>query len=218
MKFSSTTIQILKNYAAINQNIMFRPGSEIATIATGKNVFATAQVEEEFPCEVPIYDLSSFLGILTLNQDADVDFGETFMTISKDGVEFTYYYSDPSIIVAPPQKKINVDEHYVFNLSKEDITMIAKASAILSAPVLSIVAKSGKVSIVVNDPKTKGSNTFKKVVGEFDGEFNVEIGIDIFRPLHENYEVVLSKKKFIHLRNEERGMKYWYAASPQSVI
>lgn len=218
MKFSQRTISLLKNFAQINQNILLREGSTIATISTGRNIFAVAPIAEEIPVETPIYDLNGLLALLTLNNDADVEFGETSLKINNGGAEFEFYYSDPSIIVAPPQKTIVVDEHYVFEFTKDDITLIQKSAAILSAPTLSIVSKNGVVSVIVGDPKTSGSNSYKKAVGEFDEDFNVELSIDAFKPIPDTYRAVLSKKKFLHLANEEHGQKYWYACAPTSVI
>lgn len=218
MKFSSQTIQILKNFAAINQNILLRPGSEIATLSTGKNIFAVATIAEEIPVEVPVYDLSSLLALLSLTDNPEIEFGEKSLTITKDSAEFEYFYSDPAIIVAPPQKKISIDEFFTFNLTKDDITTILKSAAVMSAPTLSIVSHNGKVVVKVGDPKTKASNSYKKPVGEFEAQFDVQVGIEHIKLIPENYTVVLSKKKFIHFRNEERGLKYWVAAQPTSVI
>src|ERR1700693_4534595 len=164
MKFSPETLQILKNFATVNTNILIHPGSQLATIATGKNVFATAIVKEEFPVEIAIYDLGSLLGLLTINPDAEVEFGDKSLTITNGTAQFTYFYSDPSIIVSPPQKTITLDEHYKFSLAKEDITTLLKAAAIMSSPMLTVTAKNGVVSINVGDPKTRASNNYKQVV------------------------------------------------------
>ena len=66
MKISDTTKEILKNFSEINPNLMITPGKEIKTISTMKNILATAGVEEDFPQDIAIYDLSEFLGMLSL--------------------------------------------------------------------------------------------------------------------------------------------------------
>ena len=66
MKISEATKSILKNFSDINQNLLGKPGSELKTISTMKNILATAKVEEEFTTEFGIYDLSEFLGVLSL--------------------------------------------------------------------------------------------------------------------------------------------------------
>ena len=40
MKLSTNTIQVLKNFASINQNLVIKEGSEIKTISAIKNIVA----------------------------------------------------------------------------------------------------------------------------------------------------------------------------------
>ncbi len=54
MKISNDTIEVLKNFAGINTNILIREGSSLSTISTGKNIFAKAEVKETFPKEFAI--------------------------------------------------------------------------------------------------------------------------------------------------------------------
>ena len=76
MKLSKGTLDILKNFATINTNILIREGNTLSTISTGKNIFARAEVTEAFPREFAIYDLNGLLPLLTLMEDTDVDFGD----------------------------------------------------------------------------------------------------------------------------------------------
>jgi len=218
MQISKETLLVLKNFATINTNILVREGSELSTISTLKNIFAKAKVKEVFPQEFAIYDLTSLLSLLTLTPDQEIEFGELSLKISKDKGEFEYFYADSSIIVAPPQKEIKVDEHFVFNLSKEDMTTINKAASIVAAPTISFVSDGETVHLLVGDPKTPSSNSYKKVIGESEEEFNVQLAVTNFKAIPDDYEVVLSKKKFVHLRNTESGLAYWFAAEPTSVI
>lgn len=218
MQISQATIQVLKNFAQINTNILVREGSELRTISTMKDIFAVAKVEEDFPQEFAIYDLTSLLALLTLNENQEVEFGEKSLKIVKDAGEFEYFYADPSIIVFPPNKNVTVDQHFGFNLTKEELTTIMKAAAIVSAPAINFIGKGGKVMLTVGDPKTPASNSYKKVVGESEHEFNVQLAVGNLKVIAEAYEVSLSKKKYIQFKNEERGLNYVLAADPVSVI
>ena len=42
MKLDNDTLQVLKNFSAINKNIMFKPGNVIRTISSTKSVLAKA--------------------------------------------------------------------------------------------------------------------------------------------------------------------------------
>ena len=45
MKLSEQTVAILKNFSAINQNLIIKQGSEISTVSAMKNIVASAKVE-----------------------------------------------------------------------------------------------------------------------------------------------------------------------------
>jgi autotransporter translocation and assembly factor TamB len=218
MKISKATLDVLKNYASINTNILVREGNTLATISTGKNIFSRTTVAETFDREFAIYDLNSLLALLTLMEDTEVEFGEGSITISKDRSQFEYYYADPSIVVAAPDKTIEVDNHYSFNLSSQDVQMVMKAAAIVSAPMLSVVSKGGQVTLSVGDPSTPRSNTFRNVIGDCDKEFDCRLAIENFKIIPGDYEVTLSQKKFMYLKHKNTDIQYWLALEPSSVI
>tara|TARA_B110000967_G_scaffold121763_1_gene124358 strand:+ start:416 stop:1075 length:660 start_codon:yes stop_codon:yes gene_type:complete len=218
MKISKETLDVLKNYASINTNILVREGSTLATISTGKNIFSRTTVKETFDQEFAIYDLNSLLALLTLMEDTDVEFGDDSITISKDRTEFEYFYADPSIIVSAPDKSIEVDQHFTFDLTAAEVQMVMKAASVTAAPMLSVVAKGGTVIMSVGDPSTPRSNTFRHVIGESDKEFDCRLAIENFKVISGDYAVTLSKKKFMHLSNNATDLQYWLALEPSSVI
>lgn len=218
MKISKDTLDVLKNYASINTNILVREGSTLATISTGKNIFSRTTVKETFDREFAIYDLNSLLALLTLMEDTDVEFGDESITISKERSQFEYYYADPSIIVSAPDKTIEVDNHYSFELTENEVGMIMKAASVVAAPMLSVVAKDGKVTLSVGDPATPRSNTFRHVIGESNLEFDCRLAIENFKVIPGDYSVTLSQKKFMHLTNKSNDLQYWLALEPSSVI
>jgi hypothetical protein len=218
MKISKQTLDILKNFSQINSNILIREGNLLSTISVGKNIFARATVAEEFPKELAIYDLNSLLGLLTLSDDQEVEFGDNSLTVSKDGGTFEYFYADSSIIVAPPNKEIKLDPHFEFSLSAADVGMLVKAASITGATTLSVIADGTEATLVIGDPKTSSSNSYRKSLGDTELEFDCRLGIDNFKVLNDSYDISLSKKKFMHLKSSTKEVLYFLALEPESVI
>ena len=76
MKLSEHTIEVLKNFAGINPNIVISPGQKLKTISEAKNILASAETTEDFPQEFGIYDLNEFLSVIGLvgsNPSLDFD-------------------------------------------------------------------------------------------------------------------------------------------------
>lgn len=218
MQISNETIQILKNFATINSNLMIRKGKRLATISTAKNIFAKVEVVEDFPAEVAIYDLNSLLALLTLMENQNVEFGEKSLIISKDNGKFEYFYASPSVIVAAPEKDIELDTHYQFKLTSDDVNMVMKAAAITGAPAISITSKGGKVDLIVGDRKNDTANSYKKTIGESELEFECHMAVENFKVIPEAYTVTISKKKAFLFKSETKPIEYFIAMENDSVV
>ena len=218
MKISNDTLSLLKNFASVNTNILVRQGNTLSTVSAGKNIFARATVAETFDREFAIYDLNSLLGLLTLMEDTEVNFGDESITVSKDRSLFEYYYSDPEIIVGAPDKQIEVDEFFTFDLSAEDLNMIQKAAGITAAPMMSVIANGSNATITVGDPATPKSNSFKQVIAETDKTFAAHLQIENLKVLPGDYRVIISQKKVIHMINTKTDVKYWLALHQSSEV
>lgn len=211
MKISRTTLDLLKNYATINANLLVREGSVLSTISAGRNIFSRAAVEEQFPREFAIYDLGSLLNLLTFSDDQEVEFGEESLTVVSDG-SFEFFYSNPELINAPPDKTIAVGDGYQFVLTRDEITRLLKAAGIVQAPTLTLQAKKGSVTLIVGDPKNSTANTYRKVVGETDETFSYAVDVERLKIVAESYDVTVNPK-FLHFSAQGRDLQYWIAVN-----
>ena len=189
MKLSERTIQILKNFSSINQSIQVLPGNVIKTVTPLKTVYAKAEVSENFEQEFAIYDLSRFLGTVSLFDSPDFEFSDKSVTISSGKQRVKYTYADPSMITTAPKKDINFpDSNVEFTLTSEHLSMISKAGSVLQMPEIAIVGEDGVISIRAVDSKNSTADVFSLDVGETDKDFKV-----IFRP--ENLKFIQAEYK-----------------------
>ena len=85
MQLSESTKEILKNFSEINPNLMIKPGKQLKTISTMKNILATANVSEDFPQDIAIYDLNEFLGVMSLFTKPQFAFDDKSLSIGEEG-------------------------------------------------------------------------------------------------------------------------------------
>ena len=110
MNLSDNTLGILKNFAGINNSILVKKGNQLRTISVAKNILAEAEIPEDFPRDVAIYDLNQFLNGLSLHQDPDLDFSEeTYLTIREGRRKVKYFFADPQVIIAQPDRDWETD-------------------------------------------------------------------------------------------------------------
>ena len=119
MKLSQETMTILKNYAAINQSIQFKAGSVVKTKSGGADVYASAVIKEEFPCDFAIYELGRFLNVMSLFQDPELTFSEDNAVVIGDGSNSVrYVFADPSLISAA-NYDLNPSSHVNFKITNK---------------------------------------------------------------------------------------------------
>ena len=196
MKLSKTTLDVLKNFAGINNSILVKKGNQLRTISVAKNILAEAEIEENFPREFAIYDLNQFLNGLDLHDDPDLDFSpDSYLTILEGKRRVKYFYADPQVIISPPEKEITLPSEDVhFHLESTSLEKLGKAAAVYQLPDICAVGEAGVVKLVVRDKKNDTSNEYAIVVGETDQDFVFNFKVENIKIIPGAYDVVVSSK------------------------
>ena len=220
MKLSDSTLTVLKNFAGINNSILVKEGKKLRTISVAKNILAEANITEEFPRDVAIYDLNQFLNGLSLHADPDLDFSpESYITIKEGKRRVKYFYADPQVIVAPPEKEINLPtEDVCFQLDSTALDKLLKAAAVYQLPDLSAIGEAGVVKLVVRDKKNDTSNEYAVVVGETDKDFVFNFRVENIKIIPGAYDVVVSSKLLSKFSNTRYDLQYYIALEPDSTF
>ena len=220
MKLSDSTLTVLKNFAGINNSILVKQGSKHRTISVAKNILAEADITEDFPKDVAIYDLNQFLNGLSLHQDPNLDFSEdSYLTIREGKRRVKYFYADPQVIISPPDKEITLPtEDVCFQLESVTLEKLLKAAAVYQLPDLAAVGEAGVVKLVVRDKKNDTSNEFAVVVGETDKEFTLNFKVENIKIIPGAYDVVISSKLLAKFTNSSYNLIYYIALEPDSTF
>ena len=218
MKLSDKTVNLLKNFSNINQSILFKEGSKLRTMSVMKNILAEAEVNEEFPKDFGIYDLNQFLNGMGLHQNPDLDFANDNHVVIKEGrMRSKYFFADPSVIVTPPDKNLDLpSEDVSFELNTQQLDRLLKAAGIYQLPDLSVIGKAGVVKILVRDKKNDTSNDFAITVGETDKEFVFNFKVENIKIIPGTYDVVVSQKLLSRFKCKDYELTYFIALEPDS--
>lgn len=196
MKFSDNTIAILKNFATINPSLLVRPGNVINTMAPNRSIVARATVEEDFPIQFAIYELSKFLGIASLLKEPEVEFHEHFLTMKSGRLSTNYTYANVTAIIAPPDKEINFPGPDIeFNITADELQKLIRAAAVLQVPDISVTNIDGKIMVQSANIKTPTTDTYSIEVGDTDYLFKANFKVDVLiKLLSKDYNVKISSK------------------------
>jgi len=220
MKLSENTLNVLKNFAGINNSILVKQGTQLRTISVAKNILAEANIDEDFPRDFAVYDLNQFLNGLSLHQDPDLDFSPpSYISIKEGKRRVKYFYADPNVIVSPPDKEITLPSEDVhFQLDSSALEKLLKAAAVYQLPDFSVIGEAGVVKLVVRDKKNDTSNEFAVVVGETDKEFIFNFKVENIKIIPGAYDVIVSSKLLSKFTNTNFDLKYYIALEPDSTF
>ena len=221
MKLSEHTTSVLKNFASINQNLVIKEGKTISTMSAMKNIVAKAEVDEDFPREIAIYDLNEFLAALSLFTNPVLDFSENFVMITEEGKtgnSLKYFYSDPSVVTTPSSEITMPETEVKFSLDSGDLSKVQRAASVIGSPDL-VLEKNGTGSyLTVKDKKNDTANNYSlDVDAEGSGEYNFFFKVENLKLLPTNYDVNVSSKNISHFKSQAgNAVEYWIALEPES--
>jgi hypothetical protein len=221
MKLSEKTISILKNFSSINQSILIKKGNKLRTISVMKNILAEAEIDETFEKDFAIYDLNQFLNGLNLHQNADLDFSNDSHLVIREGKRrVKYFFADPEVIVAPPEKEIQLPSRDIcFQLEHSQLDKLNKAAAVYGLPDLAVIGDAGVIRLVVRDKRNDTSNEYSIVVGETDKEFSFNFKVENTNKIVSgSYDVVISSKLLSEFTSNKFNLKYYIALEPDSTF
>ena len=221
MKLSEHTIEVLKNFASINQNLVIKEGSTLTTMSAMKNIVAKADVEESFDKEVAIYDLNEFLASISLFTSPILDFKEGFVTIQEENSpknSLKYFYSDPSVVTSPSKTITMPSKEVSFTLNGENLNKLKRAAGVIQAPDLVLEKKDADVFLTVKDKKNDTANTFSVDVDTTTegSNFKFHYKVENLKVMEGNYDVEISSKNISHLKSTNKDVEYWVALEPES--
>jgi len=221
MKLSDHTVDVLKNFASINQNLIIKEGSTLTTMSAMKNIVAKAEVEESFDKEVAIYDLNEFLASISLFTNPVLEFNEGFVTIKEENNpknSLKYFYSDPSVVTSPNKTITMPSKEVSFKLNGENLNKLKRAAGVIQAPDLVLEKKNTDVFLTVKDKKNDTANTFSIDVDTVaDGsDFKFFFKVENLKLMDGDYDVDISSKNISHLASSNKDVEYWVALEPES--
>ena len=222
MQLSNDTINVLKNFGAINQGILFKKGKVLKTMSSGKNILAEVTIKEDIPTEFGIYDLNKFLSVVSLHKDNPTfEFGDKEVKIvgNKGRSKMKYRFCEPTMIVTPPEKQLAMPNPEVsFSLSAEDFDWIMKAAGVLGSPQIAVESDGSKVTVTAFDSSDSSAHTDALEVSAGNGDkfrfiFKTEHLTKLFGGA---YDVQISSKGISNFKHKTVELQYWISTETGS--
>lgn len=215
MQLSERTIEILRNFAEINQGILFTPGQILRTIKGAPKhieILARARVKEKFPQEFAIAALPTFLAYMSeCKAGHDIEFVDAgIITITDDKNRVCKFRgTDPQNITCV-RKDFGSPSNFdaTVTISEDDLKMWKKRAAILHLPELAFVGDGAHIWLhAVNTKKETGEKTvfheFSYAIGQTDKTFQMVFSIDLMKFLPGDYEMGMIFGRLAHFVGDD---------------
>ena len=200
-------MEILKNFATINQTLLIPPGKKIITRSVKKHTYAEASIAEDFPLrssgeKVVIYDLNQFLAVVTQFDKPLLNFDEApeYVKISDEtgGMSVKFHYGDESLAYIPdPKKKLELPSTEVtIKLTEKDFRQIKNMANTIGTPELALESDGTKLKLVAIDTKNTSTNTTELPIGDSpsDVPFSFVWKIEYLKLIQGTYELAVCKE------------------------
>ena len=229
MNLSNDTLNVLKNFASINPNIVFQPGQKLKTISESKTIMAQAEIVEDMPKEFGIYDLNEFLSVFNLIENPVLEFEDKSVLVStaEGGSQISnhqkvrYYFSETDILTSPSKDIQMPNAELGVSLSEDILNQIRKAAAVLGHTELSLNGTNGLVTASVVNTQDSTSNSYTIELDKDNtckNDFNFIVSIPNLKLLPGDYFVSISSKLISNWTNGNYPIEYFIALEKNSTF
>jgi len=213
LKLSPETILVLKNFATINQSLIFKEGHIQRTVQPQKTIMAQATLKDKFPKEFAIYNLAQFIAVLDLCSSSELECADNYVMIRSGPTAVKYFYGSKAHVTTPPEHAIKLpSEDAKFTIEAEALKATLQAAALLSLPEIMLFGRDGKSYIGATDLRTEGSNVFEYEVGGAETNYRTVFKTEYLKILPGKYEAKVSTQGLAYLKTniaDSVTVEYW---------
>lgn len=202
MKLSDFTLQILENFANINEGIVILKdntddgGTQIRTLAPdGSSITASVIVPDTFANDICISDLKPFLNVVKITNDPSLDFEERQVKITGDNLTTTITYARQSEVIHEYARYPKLKGDIVsFSLTHQNLHKLLKLADTLQLSQIVVGVENNKVVLSATDPLNPDGKSVHVIVGEGVGTENasflpLRFPRSVFRFIEGTYDV-----------------------------
>ena len=139
----------------------------------------------------------------------------SFLTINGAQAEIKYFFSDPSILISPPDTFNAPETDVQLAVSQDTLSSVLKASAVMQLPDVVFNKPQGDepTTISVTDLKNVTSNSFSEKIDDRATEgFTFNFKAENLKMIPGSYEVNVSSQALVsHWNNTVKDIDYWIA-------
>ena len=219
MEISDRTVEILKNFSNINTSLEIEPGNILKTVNLTEEIFAEAEVAEQFPVGCAIYDLPRFLRVLSTFDNPKLKWTDKSVTILSAAKQVKYILSNPDLlrVTAKGRNPALETVDITFQLEEGVFKDVMNTASIMELPNISIESNGKVQTLRAMDLENDTSDIYATKLGESTDTYKAFYKKDSWLFMPQNYDVSISREQGFTQFSADR-LKYLIAVEAESEL
>lgn len=213
---SERTLQLLANFETINPSIVLTPGKMLRSINDASTVIAVAQIEEDFPFEFPILDLTKLLAIQRLPsfKGGKAEFHEDFIMLKGENSQLQFWRSAKELTVVPADTIELPSVEFEATITPEKMKELTRACSTLGHKTVRLVAQGGKTRMVATTTTIDNSNDYSVELGETTlADFVMPLDVGNLKMIEGNYTLrACAELQMVNFQSSDATINYFVGA------
>jgi len=216
MKLSENTKKVFQNFATVGQNFLLQKGTEQRMRGNGGSVLIEADLEEDFPVEAPIYDLSPVSKFIKSFDDTEVEVNETSLLVKSGEVQASFGLCDKEVLTVP-LKKFNMTEVLAcFEINVEQFKRLEKVMGLFKEGektnfFIYFEGDGSEIYATVQQVKNAGAELMKVKICDSSLTFKFLLNSRNFKMMSDSYEVSYMERGSCLFASKTNKYKYFLA-------
>lgn len=227
MQFSESTLKYLKNLAAVNPCVYLRAGAFQRSSAPGIQNIHEVTLEQELPCDFPIYALNEFLNLLNVMTVPEIEFASNKMVIKdSEGYTLTYMASSKKIIAPVEDDQMALLESMpftlAFDISRAIMDKMLNLARLGGLSHIAVVESADDISLEAYNKGVDTSNRVSIKLITKDEKSTPTNGLMHFVIAHaymnvavDDYQVAISENGFAKFQSKTGPYRYFIAGEKE---
>lgn len=210
---SERTLQLLANFETICPSIVLTPGKKLRTVNDASTVIAIADIDEDFPFEFPILDLTKLLAIQRLPsfKSGKIEMYEDHVLLKGENSQLQFWRSAKELTTVPADDIPLPVIDFEATVSPEKMKELIRACSTLGHKTVRMVASGGKTRLVGTTPAIDNSNDYTVELGETAlGDFSMPIDVVNLKMIEGNYTIrACTEAQLVNFQSVDGTINYY---------
>ncbi|AVO22950.1 sliding clamp DNA polymerase accessory protein [Erwinia phage vB_EamM-Bue1] len=207
------TLSILQNFSGVCPSIVLQPGKKLRVVSDSATVIAMADIEEDFPSEFPVLDITKLLAILKLKsfKECKLEFTDKKITLNGDKVELAFWASAKELTAPPPEDLILDDVNFQAEVTADTLDEFIRVCNVLSHKTAKLVNKNGKTYLTGTTAELENSNDYVVELGETTlGDCSFPLDVSNLKMMSSGYIIkACEEMQVASFESSDASLKYF---------